>query len=106
MGRRRAKPQPVADRAQLTLKGFSHERVELAVRVGELRTERNWSWNDLAKAAHLGAHQIEGIESATRDPTFTTLVRLARGLGLDSLDRLLQPPCLPPERVSGESIVA
>lgn len=71
--------------------GVSRERAYLGVPVGTLRRKRDWNWNDLARESGLRSVQVKGIEEGQRDPEFSTLVRLARALGLRSLDELLGP---------------
>lgn len=72
----------------------SRERALLAVRLSALRVDRGWNWATLARHAGINARQVEEIEAAERDPSFTTLVRLANALAVHSLDEFLAPPVL------------
>lgn len=91
VGRTRRSTQAAADRASLVTNGIPRVRAELAARIGELRVERDWNWSELAGAADVSAVQIEGIEAGRRDPSFSTLIKIAVALELCSLDELLGP---------------
>lgn len=88
---RKQLPQPAPDERQLRESHLPRERADLAVRIAALRLARGWNWNDLAREAGVKSVQIRDIERGTRDPGFTTLVRLAKALELSSLDQLLRP---------------
>ena len=83
--------QPAPNRAVLLANGIPRDHAELAVRVGELRVAKGWNWGTLAKEAGPGMRntQIRAIERGTHNPTFSTLMKLARALDLRSLDELL-----------------
>lgn len=89
MGRARRPTQPSPDSELLTASGIPRVRAELAARIGGLRVERGWNWAELAGAAGISAVQVEGIEACRRDPSFSTLIKIAVALELRSLDELL-----------------
>jgi ribosome-binding protein aMBF1 (putative translation factor) len=85
-------PAPVQeppDKAALIQADISRERAELAFRIGTLRQARAMNWRQLAKKAEIHTKQVQGIESGQRDPSFSTLLKLARALELHSLDELV-----------------
>jgi transcriptional regulator with XRE-family HTH domain len=82
-------PQPAPTFAALQAAHVPRERALLGARLGELRLAKGWNWYELATQAGMRSVQVEGIENGQRDPEFSTLVRLARALGLKSLDELL-----------------
>lgn len=82
-------PQPAPTLDDLLRRDVTRERALFAVRIGELRLEREWNYYQLADAAGLRSPQIEGIESGTSNPSFSTIIRLCVALGLHSLDELL-----------------
>lgn len=53
-----------------------------AGRLKELRAASGLSQSQLAKAAGLGLATVTQFEHGRREPTFGTLVKLARGLGV------------------------
>lgn len=57
-------------------------------RLKQLRKERRWTQNDLAKAVHLSKGAISNYENGNRKPPHETLVQLANVLGV-STDYLL-----------------
>ena len=83
--------QDAPRKEDLVNQGISRVRALLASRVGELRVARDWNWRDLACAAGMNAKQVEDVEKGARDPAFTTVVKLANGLGVRSIDELLGP---------------
>lgn len=91
VGRTRRPTQPPPSSAVLLSNGIPRVRAELAVRIGVLRVERDWNWSELAGVAGISAVQVEGIEACRRDPSFSTLIKIAVALELRSLDELLGP---------------
>ena len=53
-------------------------------RMRELRQERGMSQDDLAHACDIHPTAIGRIERGAREPRLTTILRLARGLGVAS----------------------
>jgi len=51
-------------------------------RVRELRDARRWTQERLAEAAGLTPVQLSRIENGANDPKLTTVLRLARALGV------------------------
>jgi len=89
MPRVRQLPQSPPTLDTLLRKGITRERALLASRVGQLRWEHQWNWRDLGRIAGVHPKLVEDLEAGQRDVQFSTLVKLARGLGLHSLDELL-----------------
>lgn len=52
-------------------------------RIRALRVQRNWSQEDLAEVAGLHRTYISGVERATRNPTLSSIVRIATALGVE-----------------------
>ena len=71
--------------------GIPRDRAVLAARIGELRVARRLNRNQLAEAAKLSNAVVKGLERGTREPGFSTLLKLCRGLEIASLDQLLGP---------------
>lgn len=59
----------------------SAEHAALGDAVRQLRTEAEMSQEELAEAAGTDLTQVGGIERGVRNPSYTTLLRLARALG-------------------------
>lgn len=51
-------------------------------KIAQLRSERDMTQKDLAKAAHLGQSTISCIESNERDPTLSTIEQLCNALSI------------------------
>jgi transcriptional regulator with XRE-family HTH domain len=58
------------------------EAIAFGERVRELRTERGWSQERLAEAAELNVIQLSNIERGANEPKLTTILRLAKALGI------------------------
>jgi transcriptional regulator with XRE-family HTH domain len=56
-------------------------RERLAVRMKELRNDRDWSQEELADRAGLHRTYVSGIERQIRNPTITNVARIAAALG-------------------------
>lgn len=56
-----------------------------------LRTERGWSLYRLANETGLSESYLGLLESGQRDPKLSTLLKLARGLRIGSVELLLGP---------------
>jgi transcriptional regulator with XRE-family HTH domain len=63
----------------------------LGARVKHLRTSRNWSLEDLAKASGVSRSMLSQIEREKANPTLAVTLRIARAFGL-SLGELLELP--------------
>ena len=63
----------------------------LGARVKHLRTSRNWSLEDLAKASGVSRSMLSQIEREQANPTLAVTLRIARAFGL-SLGELLELP--------------
>ena len=59
----------------------SPEHAALGEAVRQTRTERGLSQEELADRAGMHVTHIGGLERGVRNPSYTTLVRLARALG-------------------------
>lgn len=59
----------------------SPEHASLGEAIRRLRTEAEMSQEQLAEAAGTDLTQVGGIERGVRNPSYTTLLRLARALG-------------------------
>ena len=80
-------PPPVLE--ALIEGGISRVRAQLAVQVATQRCTFPWTQSQLASRAKMNPVQIAEIEAGTRDPSFTTIVRIAGVLRLHALDELL-----------------
>ncbi|WP_153307474.1 helix-turn-helix domain-containing protein [Desulfospira joergensenii] len=58
---------------------------EIARRIRAKRLERNWTLDQLAKAAGLSKGYLSQIENDEKTPTLGTLTKIAFGLGLDAV---------------------
>ena len=63
-------------------------------RIHELRRQRGWTLQDLARQANLSLSFMGHIERGTRKPSLETIVRLAQIFGV-SIDSLLLPDPVP-----------
>jgi len=54
----------------------------LAMKLKELRKQRGWTQPVLAKRAGLSAGYIARVETGRHDPKLSTLVKLAKALGV------------------------
>ena len=55
------------------------------------RLEVGWTLDDLAEAAGLTPNFIGGVENGRRNPSLTTMGRIAKGLGVHLADLLGMP---------------
>lgn len=69
----------------------------LGRRIHELRMQRGWTLQDLAREAKLSLSFMGHIERGTRKPSLETIVRLAQVFGV-SIDSLLLPDRVPANR--------
>jgi transcriptional regulator with XRE-family HTH domain len=58
------------------------DRVSLGKAVRQLRNERGWSQEELARSAALHWTYVGGIERGIRNPSWENVVKLAAGLGV------------------------
>lgn len=65
--------------------------IDLAVRVRELRKERNWTLEQAAQQAGVARSTLSKIENGQMSPTYEALKKLAVGLGI-SVPQLFTPP--------------
>jgi transcriptional regulator with XRE-family HTH domain len=68
-----------------------------AVRLKKLRADAGMSQTQLAEAAGVPLGTVRGFEIGRREPTFNTLLKLARGLGVD-LNAFEMEPEEPPKK--------
>ena len=68
------------------------------------RLELGWTLDDLAEAARLTPNFIGGVENGRRNPSLTTMGRIAKGLGVHPGD-LLGMPELNPEAVGAARLL-
>lgn len=52
----------------------------VAMKLKELRKQRNWSQDDLAQASGVPQRSISSYERQQKEPSFSAMVRLARAL--------------------------
>jgi transcriptional regulator with XRE-family HTH domain len=55
---------------------------DLAVRIRELRHQKDWSQERLAEEGGMHRTYLGGIETARRNPSLRNLIRLPRALGV------------------------
>lgn len=65
------------------VKPRSSDHAALGQAVEELRREAELTQEDLADRIESDFPSVGGVERGTSNPTFTSLLRLARGLGVD-----------------------
>jgi transcriptional regulator with XRE-family HTH domain len=58
------------------------ERRALAIAVRELRVRKSLKQEEVGEAAGLGRNYLTTLESGRMNPSFESMVRLARGLGV------------------------
>ena len=58
------------------------EAVAFGERVRKLRLRRDWTQEQLAEQADLNSVQVSHIERGANEPKLTTIIRLARALGV------------------------
>jgi transcriptional regulator with XRE-family HTH domain len=63
-------------------KGFETVLERLAMKLKALRKERGWKQPDLAKKAGLSPGYIARLETGRHDPKLSTLLKLAKALGV------------------------
>lgn len=88
-------------------RGASTKTIEAAVRnrIRELRVARGFTQEQLCERAEISIDAVTRIESGSRTPTLSTLVSIAKALGVELSELVrtepLPPPTLPPavERV-------
>ena len=51
---------------------------KLGARIRELRTGKNWTQEDLAGECDLDRSYVSGLETGRRNPTYLSLLRLAK----------------------------
>ena len=64
------------------------EAIAFGKRVRELRTERNWTQEELAEAAGMNWLQVGHIERGASDPKLSTIVKLAKAFRIHPADLL------------------
>jgi transcriptional regulator with XRE-family HTH domain len=69
-------------------KVFERVLERLAVKLKALRKERGWTQPDLAKKAALSPGYIARLETGRHDPKLSTLVKLAKALGVSVMELL------------------
>lgn len=65
-------------------KGKVPEAIAFGERVRSLRLKRKITQEQLAEAAELNSVQVSHIERGANEPKLTTIIRLARALGVRS----------------------
>lgn len=67
--------------------------MSIGQRITQLRTERNMSQNQLAKAMEISRQAVSKWENGTADPSTSNLLKLAKlfGLSPEELIRAVQP---------------
>jgi transcriptional regulator with XRE-family HTH domain len=66
------------------------EAIAFGKRIRELRRKPGWTQERLAGIAHLHVIQLSHIERGANEPKLTTILRLARALGIP-VGELLRP---------------
>ncbi len=79
-------PAPVL--AELLRQGVARERALLAVRVGQLRSSRGWTYHGLGQRAESNGTYLRRLENGESNPGLDLLLRLARVFELKSLEQL------------------
>lgn len=69
------------DGVETNAKCYLTPKEELAATVAEIRSEKGLSQRDLSKLTGIQQADICKLENANSNPSFTTLVRLAEGMG-------------------------
>ncbi|HVR39617.1 MAG TPA: helix-turn-helix transcriptional regulator [Thermoanaerobaculia bacterium] len=64
------------------------EAIKFGKRVRELRIAREWTQERLAEEAELNAVQVSHIERGANEPKLTTILRLAKALGITASELL------------------
>ncbi|TWG74399.1 DNA-binding XRE family transcriptional regulator [Bacillus subtilis J27] len=67
-------------------KQFKKELYELGQRIRNLREEKGYSQEALGFKAELHRNYISSLELAQKNPTYTTLLKLAKALSVDVAD--------------------
>jgi len=62
--------------------GVAEKKGFLALRLKDLRQKAGLSQPELAEAAQVPVGTLRMLEQGRREPTFSTLLKLARGLGV------------------------
>lgn len=75
----------------------------LGQRIRRLRTEREWTLEQLAQASGLARSTISKIENAQMSPTYDALIKLASGFGMN-LGELFSPDSAPAAGAARRSI--
>lgn len=57
-------------------------RVKFGARLRTLRKARAWTQEQLAERSRLSTEYISGIENGRRDPSLSSLRKIARGFGM------------------------
>ena len=60
--------------------------IEFGLRVRKLREEQGWSQEDFADKIGIHRTYVGGIERGERNPTLTTITRIAKALGVKPSD--------------------
>ena len=58
-------------------------RIDLGLRLRELRTQRKWTLADAAKASSVARSTLSKIENGLMSPTFEVIQKIVRGFGID-----------------------
>jgi transcriptional regulator with XRE-family HTH domain len=58
------------------------EAIALGKRLRELRTAKGWTLEELAEAARMNELQVGHIERGASDPKLSTIMKLAKALGV------------------------
>lgn len=82
---------------------------QLGERLRQMRKEAGWTLQDLARRSGVSLSTLSKIENAQVAPTFDTLLKAARGLGIAFETLLAQPQAEPPlpsaKRAGGRMMV-
>lgn len=94
-GRRAGAAQAAPELGQLVNAGVEPDFAALGARVGQLRVERGWTWQQLADKADINHRQVKDIEAGRRDISYSTLVKLCRVFDFPGLGEFLGPLASP-----------
>jgi transcriptional regulator with XRE-family HTH domain len=69
------------------------EMIAFGARLRELRRKKGWTQEELGERAEMNGIQVGHIERGASDPKLSTVLKLARALGVSAAD-LLDVPAL------------
>lgn len=101
MPRKPGPPEPAPELRELLEAGIPRGRAVLGVRIGQLRVASGWTYHTLGQQAGMSATNLMRLEWCKVNSKLETLTRLAKVLGLASVEQLFG--ALPSEDLVNES---